>query len=68
MKPLSPDWPSDKVRSVPAPLQLPSKVNCCDERSGRVCFVTTILPSLVLLKVHVTVWPALMTTLGRVRP
>src|SRR4029079_14251431 len=55
MKPLSPDWPSDNVRSVPTPLQLPSNVNCCGEPSGSACFVTTILPSLVLLNVHVTV-------------
>ena len=66
--PLSPDWPSAKVRSVPAPLQLPSNVNCWVEPSGKVCLVTMILPSLVLLNVHVTVWPAEMTTLGSVRP
>src|SRR4051794_18500592 len=55
ISPLSPDWPSVNVRSLPAPFHVPSKVNGCADPSGSVCLLTTILPSCVLLNVHVTV-------------
>jgi len=52
-------WPS-----VREPDTSPVKVNDCGSPSGRVCFSMVIEPSLVFVKVQVTVSPAARPTTG----